>query len=68
MTIQLKRFIYDFSGVNVVQKKVNEVVKFPYLLDMNKYISKKNINTAKNYKNDKDNKDSKDDHIAEGKT
>lgn len=41
MTIQLKRFVYDFTGDNIVQKKINDVVKFPMILDMNQYISKK---------------------------
>jgi hypothetical protein len=29
MSVQLKRFVYDFSGEEVVQKKLNDVVKFP---------------------------------------
>lgn len=41
MSIQLKRFLFDFSGPNIVQKKVNDLVRFPMLLDMNKYVSKK---------------------------
>jgi hypothetical protein len=41
MSIQLKRFLFDFSGPNIVQKKVNDMVSFPMLLDMNKYVSKK---------------------------
>jgi hypothetical protein len=41
MSVQLKRFVYDFSGDYVVQKKLNDEVKFPMVLDMNKYIAKK---------------------------
>jgi hypothetical protein len=39
MSVQLKRFVYDFSGENIVQKKINDTVKFPMVLDMNKYVS-----------------------------
>eukprot|EP01034_Spumella_vulgaris_P025384 gene25385-31841_t len=39
MSVQLKRFVYDFSGADVVQKKLNDVVKFPMVLDMNKYVA-----------------------------
>lgn len=41
MSIQLKRFVYDFSGDSIVQKKLNDQVKFPMVLDMNKYVAKK---------------------------
>lgn len=41
MSVQLKRFVYDFSGYNVVQKKVNDMVSFPMLLDMNKYVARR---------------------------
>lgn len=41
MSIQLKRFVYDFSGDYVVQKKLNDQVKVPMILDMNKYVAKK---------------------------
>jgi hypothetical protein len=41
MAIHLKRFVFDFTGDNVVQKKINDVVKFPMVLDMNRYVSKK---------------------------
>mmetsp|Transcript_22583 Transcript_22583/g.50628 ORF Transcript_22583/g.50628 Transcript_22583/m.50628 type:complete len:916 (+) Transcript_22583:74-2821(+) len=41
MSVQLKRFVYDFSGEEVVQKKLNDVVKFPMILDMNKYVAKR---------------------------
>ena len=41
MSVQLKRFVYDFSGYTVVQKKVNEMVTFPMLLDMNKYVARR---------------------------
>jgi ubiquitin carboxyl-terminal hydrolase 47 len=29
LSVQLKRFVYDFSGSEIVQKKLNDVVKFP---------------------------------------
>lgn len=41
MSVQLKRFVYDFSGPSIVQKKLNDVVKFPMILDMNKYVAKR---------------------------
>ena len=41
MSVQLKRFVYDFSGNSMIQKKVNDTVSFPMLLDMNKYVAKK---------------------------
>ena len=46
MSIQLKRFVYDFSGYDVVQKKLNDVVRFPMVLDMNKYIARKKQSAA----------------------
>jgi hypothetical protein len=39
MSVQLKRFVYDFSGDDLVHKKVNEEVRFPFVIDMNKYVS-----------------------------
>lgn len=39
MSVQLKRFVYDFSGETIVNKKINEEVRFPFLLDLNKYVS-----------------------------
>ena len=45
MSVQLKRFVYDFSGNSMVQKKLNDRVTFPMLLDMNTYVTKK---SAKN--------------------
>ena len=47
MSVQLKRFVYDFSGNSMVQKKVNDKVSFPMLLDMNKYVAKKSKITIK---------------------
>jgi hypothetical protein len=41
MSVQLKRFVYDFSGAYVVQKKLNDQVKFPMILNMNKYVARK---------------------------
>ena len=41
MSVQLKRFVFDFSSDYVVQKKLNDQVKFPMILDMNKYLAKK---------------------------
>jgi ubiquitin C-terminal hydrolase len=46
MSVQLKRFVYDFSGVDIVQKKLNDVVKFPMVLDMNKYVASKRRQTS----------------------
>jgi len=40
MSIQLKRFVFDFSNDYVVQKKLNDIVKFPMILDMNKYVTR----------------------------
>ena len=39
MSVQLKRFVYDFSGETIIQKKINDRVTFPMVLDMNKYVS-----------------------------
>lgn len=39
MSVQLKRFVYDFSGDIIVNKKINEEVRFPFILDLNKYVS-----------------------------
>ena len=39
MAIQLKRFVFDFTGDNIVHKKLNDQVKFPMVLDMNKYVA-----------------------------
>lgn len=39
MSVQLKRFVYDFSGDSIVHKKINEEVRFPFILDLNKYVS-----------------------------
>lgn len=41
MAIQLKRFVYDYNGYSVVQKKINDIVKFPMVIDMNKYVTRK---------------------------
>ena len=38
LTFQLKRFVYDFSSGDIVQKKLNDAVSFPMFLDMNKYV------------------------------
>ena len=38
MSIHLKRFVFDISGPTVVQKKLNDQVRFPMVLDMNKYV------------------------------
>ena len=47
MSVQLKRFVYDFSGNSMVQKKVNDKVSFPMLLDMNRYVPKKSKTITK---------------------
>lgn len=39
MSIHLKRFVFDFTGPNIVQKKLNDQVRFPTVLDMNKYVA-----------------------------
>jgi hypothetical protein len=39
MSVQLKRFVYDFTGDDLVHKKINEEVRFPFVIDMNKYVS-----------------------------
>jgi Ubiquitin carboxyl-terminal hydrolase len=53
MTVQLKRFVYDFTGM---QKKVNDRVTFPMLLDMNTYVVRKssaqNDSSAQNVSTD----------------
>jgi len=41
MSVQLKRFVYDFTGPSIVQMKINDRVTFPLVLDMNKYVSSK---------------------------
>ena len=38
MSIHLKRFVFDFSGPTIIQKKLNDQVRFPMVLDMNKYV------------------------------
>jgi hypothetical protein len=43
MSVQLKRFVYDFSGNYVVQKKLNDQVKFPMVLNMNKYVATRRV-------------------------
>ena len=40
------RFVFDFSGVNITQKKLNDIVKFPVVLDMNRYVGQKKSATA----------------------
>eukprot|EP01035_Chromulina_nebulosa_P019574 gene19574-25475_t len=53
LSIQLKRFVFDFTGNSVVQKKINDVISFPMVLDMNKYVSnKKKSNIENNNLND----------------
>ena len=47
MSVQLKRFVYDFSNGNMTQKKVNDCVSFPMLLDMNKYVAKTKTKKSK---------------------
>jgi hypothetical protein len=39
MSVHLKRFVFDFSGPSIVQKKLNDQVRFPMVLDMNKYVA-----------------------------
>lgn len=40
MAVQMKRFVFDFTGESIVQKKINDKVTFPLFLDMNNYVSK----------------------------
>jgi hypothetical protein len=40
LSVQLKRFVYDFSGDSIIQMKINDEVKFPLILDLNKYVSR----------------------------
>ena len=51
MSVQLKRFVYDFSGNSMVQKKLNDKVTFPMLLDMNTYVTKKSAQNKDNHEN-----------------
>eukprot|EP00605_Chrysophyceae_sp_TOSAG23-4_P001272 GSChrysophyteH1.ASY1.ANO1.1383.1 assembled CDS len=37
LSVHLKRFVFDFTGENITQKKLNDIVKFPLVLDMNQY-------------------------------
>eukprot|EP01041_Mallomonas_annulata_P003615 gene3615-7195_t len=39
LSIQLKRFVYESQGNNIIQKKLNDQVRFPFILDMNKYVA-----------------------------
>eukprot|EP00981_Chlorochromonas_danica_P009769 scaffold2815_cov180-Ochromonas_danica.AAC.4 len=43
MCVQLKRFVYDFSGATVIQKKLHDEVRFPFVLDMNRYVARKRL-------------------------
>lgn len=40
MSIQLKRFALDMTSHNFAMRKVNDIVRFPMVLDMNKYVTK----------------------------
>ena len=52
MSVQLKRFVYDFSGNSMVQKKLNDRVTFPMLLDMNTYVTRKSAQNKDNHDSD----------------
>ena len=41
LSIHLKRFVFDFSSANITIKKLNDIVKFPMVLDMNKYVGRR---------------------------
>jgi ubiquitin carboxyl-terminal hydrolase 47 len=41
VSCNLKRFVFDFTSENITQKKLNDVVRFPMILDMNRYVSKR---------------------------
>ena len=53
LTFQMKRFVYDFSSGDVVQMKLNDEVRFPMFLDMNKYVSKKTVSSSMEYGSEK---------------
>ena len=55
MSVQLKRFVYDFSGDTIVNKKINEEVRFPFVLDLNKYVSSSTTATETDGKEDRGN-------------
>lgn len=38
LSVQLKRFVYESQGSYVTQKKLNDQVRFPMILNMNKYV------------------------------
>ena len=47
LSVQLKRFIYERTRAGAVeQKKVNDQVRFPFILDMNKYVVNPSSNGA----------------------
>jgi hypothetical protein len=46
LSVHLKRFVFDFSGINVTQKKLNDIVKFPFVLDMNRYVGRRKAKQA----------------------
>ena len=46
LSVQLKRFVNDFSGGTAVQTKLNDPVKFPMVLDMNKYVATRTVQSA----------------------
>jgi ubiquitin carboxyl-terminal hydrolase 47 len=46
ISCNLKRFVFDFSGDNITQKKLNDIVRFPMILDMNRYVSKNRPRSA----------------------
>lgn len=56
MSVQMKRFVFDFSGETIVQKKINDKVTFPLILDMNKYVSRgtKSTSSAKTSSGDEE--------------
>lgn len=62
MSVQLKRFVYDFSGNSMVQKKLNDRVTFPMLLDMNTYVTRKSAQNKVNHDNNGKEHSSSEEH------
>jgi Ubiquitin carboxyl-terminal hydrolase len=62
MSVQLKRFVYDFSGNSMVQKKLNDRVTFPMLLDMNTYVTRKSAQNKNNHDNNGKEHSSSEEH------
>ena len=64
MSVQLKRFVYDFSGNSMVQKKLNDRVTFPMLLDMNTYVTRKSAQNKDHHDNNGKDHSSSEEHSS----